>query len=143
MEIEYKGHRIVLVDYDPVSHHPDLGLHPRQAFVVRDEMDEPSLPTSQQWFWAPRDAMAAIDVAESLIHMVKDRKWPSTVCFEYNQLVAYRQNFDLVYGVILKARQIVRDARESAKDFGEDVSSEIEEIDRLLSALPAQVQARG
>lgn len=143
MEIEYKGHRIVLVDYDPVVHHPDLGLTPKQAFVVRDEMDEPSLPTSQQWFWSPRDAMAAIEVAESLVHLVKGKKWPSTVCFEYNQLVAHRQNFDLVYGVVLKVRQIVRDARSAAADFDDEVPDEIAQIDKVVSALPAQVQARG
>lgn len=138
-EIEYAGKRIVATKYVGAFDNIDtLGFNVPVAFVVLDEFDEPALPLTQQWFWSPHDAQAAIRSVDWLTARIDKTKhrWPSTVSHDYNQMVAYRRNFDHVYAAVREVEQMCLDAR----DFDEDVREAV--LSRLTLLRQAVAEGR-
>lgn len=136
-EVEYRGRRIVANNYTGAFDNSDtMGFNVPIAFSVLDEFDEPALPTVQHWFWSPHDAAAAIRFVDWVTpRIAKDKKtWPTTVAYEYNMMVAYRRNFDEVYGAIKEIEKMCIDAR----DFDDDMTAAILSRLQLLRQVVAE-----
>lgn len=117
-EMQWRDRRIVQVDYKG----PDCyGFKMHTAFEVRDEFDEPALPVVQHQFWSPADAIAAVECCDIVAPKMIGKKWPSTVQYEFNLMLLYRRNHDLVYDALRRIREAVQQAR----DFDENPSDAI------------------
>jgi hypothetical protein len=104
-ELVWRGRRIVQIDY--AGKEIDCyGFKINQAFKVLDDLDDNALPLVQTWFWSPSDAIAAIEMVDSI---VKDKKWPTTAQFEYNYMNMYRRNHDVVYNALKRIREVLDD----------------------------------
>lgn len=136
-EMQWRGERIVQVPYtvQPFNKADAFGFTVKEAYVVRDGLDEPCLPLSQQWFWSPGEAIAAIEMRDTLAPLIRGPKWPSTVMYEYNLMVTYRRNFHHVYDALVR----IRKACDESRDFDENPRAEIEKI---LHALRQNIQPR-
>jgi hypothetical protein len=135
-EVEYRGRRIVANAYTGAFDKSDtMGFNVPVAFVVLDEFDDPALPLIQQWFWTPHDASAAIRFVDWVTpRIAKDKKnWPTTIAYEYNMMVAYRRNFDEVYGAIKEIEKMCIDARDFDDDMTAAVLSRLQRLRQVVA----------
>lgn len=110
-EFEYRGLRIVANAYTGAFDKFDtMGFNVPAAFVVLDAFDEPGLPIIQHWFWSPWDAKNAIDFVEWVKPTIDKKKWPTTVAYEFNLMIAYKRNFTHVFTTLKDIEKIVREA---------------------------------
>ena len=140
-EITWRGERIVQIDYKPIqpfSRDDAYGFTMQQAFVVRDDMDEPCLPISQQYFWSPAEAIAAIYMRDFIAPEVTGKRWPTTVMYEYNQMTLYRRNFHQVYHVLQQIKKVLADA----KEWDENPTDKIRDMLNLLHQNCYETSAR-
>lgn len=129
-EMLWRGDRILQVPYtvQPFNKCDAFGFTVKEAFIVRDDFDEPCLPMQQQWFWSPGEAIAAIEMRDVICPAVRGPRWPTTVTHEYNQMTLYRRNFDLVYHALIKIKAALR----SAAEFDDNPAKDIKSILELL-----------
>ena len=114
-ECTYRGLRIVRVENPStgkLSNGDSFGFDMPYAFRVLDELDCPALPTLQQLFWSPNDARNAIEMCEVMMADLRGSKWTTTKIHEFNQLLMYYRNFDLVYHYLMKVKKVCREAQE-------------------------------
>lgn len=122
-EIPWRGYRIVQVDYKPISEFENYGFTVNQVFKVLDDFDDNALPMPEQVFWSPNDAIHALYMAESIApEIVGKRKWPTTVTFEYHQMLAYRTHFYYVYEALQNIKKAIRDAKEWDENPGKRIT---------------------
>lgn len=117
--VDYKGHVIQEVPYSGTpGNYESYGLEVNKAYRVVDDFGDDTLPLLNNVFWTPADAAQAVDAALWLESRVDKAKatWPSTVTFEYNQMMAYRRRFYAVY----QALSEIDDMCQSARDFDEN-----------------------
>ena len=135
-EVTYNGRRIVANQYNGLHDNIDsMGFKVPVAFVVLDEFDEPALPIIQHWFWSPYDAAAAIRFVDWVSpRIAKNKKWATSVAYEYNQMVAYRRNFDHVYAALRE----IEDMCISARDFDDNATPDILKRLQLLRQVVAE-----
>lgn len=136
-EIEFRGRRVVANAYKGAFDKSDtLGFRVPVVYSVLDEFDDPALPTSQHWFWSPFDATAAIRFVEWVTPRIDKSKknWATTIAYEYNTMIAYRRNFDEVYGAIREIEQMCVEA----KDFDEDMTDAVLKRLQLLRQVVAE-----
>lgn len=136
-EVNYKGYRIVALEYTGAFDKPDtMGFDVPAAFAVLDDFDEPALPYSTHWFWSPWDARNAIDFYEWVKTIIDKKKWPTSAQHEFNFMLAYRQKIPAVFIAIRDIRKIIEDAR----DYDENPSQRI--ADRI-ALMETEVRAWG
>lgn len=105
----YRGHSIVQNQYHGLHEKMEtMGFTVERAYVVTDELGQPTLPTVQQWFWSPFEAKRAIDFVDWAKANINVRKWPTTVAHEYNVMINYQRHFDQVYIAIQEVRKMCR-----------------------------------
>lgn len=114
MEIEYRGWSIIEVESDAEC----MGVPMGRVFQVADEFGE-RLPLTQNNFWTPQEAAAAIDFV-----LARGGKWKPAYNHEFNMAVAYRRNAIDVYISI----QAIRSAVIEAKDLDDNPGPEVEAI---------------
>jgi len=128
-EMKWRGERILQVDYTPKNDIDCYGFKINQAFVVRDDFDDECLPTLQQWFWSPTDAIAAIEMRDLIAPEMKaGKRWPTTVAYEYNQMTLYRRNFDQVYLALNRIKKTIAECDQ----WGESANAKVKDILTLL-----------
>lgn len=125
-EMRHRGYRIVQVDKpkhaDTFTSH---GFEMAQAFEVLDDYDDPILPVPQ-YFWSPRDAIAAIEMVDTVFPDRKGSKWPTTAAHEYSLMQAYRRQFWFVFHVLKTVMpRILRDAKQWDENPTAQLESEL------------------
>ena len=109
----YRGHVIVQNQYNGLHQKVEtMGFTVERAYVVTDELDQPSLPLVQQWFWSPFEARRAIDFVEWAKENINARKWNTTIAHEYNVMTNYQRHIDHVYITVQEVRKMCRDELE-------------------------------
>lgn len=125
-EIPWRGQRIVQVDYTRTSEFENYGFEVKQVFKVLDDFDDNVLPLSQQVFWSPGDAIQALYMVEEIAPgLVGQKKWATTVMYEYNQMIAYRTHFAYVYHALQDIKKILRDAKEWDENPSDKISARL------------------
>lgn len=110
-EFDYRGLRIVATKYNGAYDKSDtMGFDVPVAFVVLDAFDDPALPIVQHQFWSPWDAKNAIDFVEWVKPTIDAKKWPTSVGYEFNLMIAYKRNFTQVYATLKDIENICRDS---------------------------------
>lgn len=121
-EFAYKaGYNIVQVQHHGTfNNYESMGFEVDQAYVVKDDFDEFTLPTLQQTFWTPGDAASAIDTVLRFeaVHKKQRAKWPTTVIHEYNIVINYRRKWHVVMASLAKIEKMCED-----DGFGEAASA--------------------
>lgn len=132
-DYEYKGLSIVQNDYHNLHGNIDtFGFTVNQAYVVTDEMGDPGLPTIQQWFWSPYDAIVAIDLSEYFKARVPQKKWPTTVAHEFNIALCFRKKFGLTYIALREIEEACKDADSMGEDAGPAVLKILDSLKRAV-----------
>lgn len=135
-EIEYNGERIVQNQYhNLLDNMESFGFKVDRAYVVVDEFDEPSLPTVQQWFWSPIDAMHAIDLSRWAKKFFNFKKWPTTVAHEYNNLLAYKRHIALVYITIREVVELLKSAGDGLEDDSDIIRQALNKLYQLQQVI--------
>lgn len=131
-EIEYKGERIVQNEYHNLHENTEsFGFKVNRAYVVVDEFDDPSLPTNQQWFWSPLDAMHAIDLVHWAKKFFNFKRWPTTVAHEYNVLLNYKRHIALVYITVREVMELLKSADDGLDDEGDIIKQALNKLYQL------------
>ena len=126
-ELPYRGRLIVQKPYK--SQFDCMGFDVPVVYHVLDpDFGDNALPTLQDKWWSPLDAIQAINFCDLIMPDMKGPKWPTTAIHEYNIMLCYHRNFDHVFHTIQKIKKACRDSR----DFDDNPRDEIE---RLLAHL--------
>lgn len=138
-EMEYRDYRIIQTDDEHLVGQLDAaGFRLREGFVVRDAFDEPVFPIGMSWFYTPYDAIAAIEMLDTILPAIKEDQPATALQFEYGTMWAYRRAFHFPYFAIIKLRGMVS----AAAAFGDDLKTS--EVNELLHALHQNVcQSQG
>lgn len=136
-EMEWRGERIIHTDDVRLVGGIVAGFAIAQGFVVRDAFDEPTLPVSMQAFFTPWDAIAAIEMRDTVLPTIKEHTPTTTLVYEYNLMWAYRQNYWMVH----HALQLIQNALDDAVAFDDNPARAVGDI---LHGLRQNIaQARG
>lgn len=123
-ETSYRGYRIVQTD-DPAvvgSKFPDKhGFTIDVGFVVMDEFDEIVFPVGLHWFWTPEDAIAAIELLDTILPTIKEGTPATTLLYEYGVMRAYRREFWHAYHALADIQKMCDDAAAFGDDPREDI----------------------
>lgn len=126
-EFEYRGYRVVQTD-DPamLTAHPDKwGFVPSQAYVVINAFDEHVMPIGMHWFYTPDDAVAAIEMLDTILPQIKEGQAFTTLLHEYGVMRAYRREFAEVYRTLLNIKAKIDAARAFDDNPAEDIDKEL------------------
>lgn len=113
-EMEYRGYRIIQTD-DPAwlaSGADSYGFTNTCVFVVFDEFDEPALPVGLMSHWTIHEAIAAIEMRDTVLPEINAGKWASSALFEFNLLRARRRHAWRTHLTLTRLRKLCVDAQE-------------------------------
>lgn len=124
-ECTHRGVRIVQTS-DPrfVGQADCAGFKIDSGFVVRDEFDDFVLPVPMQWFYTPYDAIAAIEMRDTVLPTIKEATPATTLVYEYNLMWSFRQNYHYVHHALAK----IQNALDDAAQFDENPARAIGDI---------------
>lgn len=129
--LDYKGYVIEKIPYvGTFDKYESRGFTIDYAFRVVDDFGDPTLPTSQQTFWSPSDAIAAIDLANTIAERVKKniRAWPTTTQHEFNRWVNYRRRFWRMCQALENIERLCNQAADFDENPGKEVLEEIKKF---------------
>ncbi len=137
-EITYRGYRIVQVDAPKeLDKFECMGFTMPKAFQVLDDFDEPLLIVPQ-YFWSPTDAIAAIEMVDTILPERKSKRWPTTAVYEYGLMWAHRRMFWFVYHTLNQIRNELKKARE----WDENPTEKIEGLLTCMRVAVSENRAR-
>jgi hypothetical protein len=140
-EVPYRDYRIVLTDDNALvgQQYPDKwGFTTDRGFVVLDSFDEHVFPAGVHWFYTPEDAVAAIEMLDTVLPTIKEAH-PSTHTYEYGVMRSYRREFWQVFLALVKIQHAV----DEASQFDENPAVAIREILHTLRQNVAQGRSIG
>ena len=141
-EVPYRDYRIVLTDDRRLvgSTYPDkFGFAVDRGFVVLDSFDEHVFPAGVHWFYTPDDAVAAIEMLDSVLPTIKETQPATTHTHEYGVMRSYRREFWQVFLALVKIQQKV----DEAAQFDENPADDIRTILHTLRQAVAQGRSIG
>jgi hypothetical protein len=141
-EVEYRDRRIALTD-DPKllgPAYPDkYGFTIERGFIVIDAFDEIVFPIGMHWFYTPDDAVAAIEMLDTILPGIKEDQAATTLLYEYGLMRQYRKEFWYTYGAVVDIQR----ALDKAKTFDENPAETISKRLHLLRQAVAQGRSIG
>jgi hypothetical protein len=134
-ETEHREYRVIQTN-DPkfVGQADCAGFKISEGFVVRDAFDEPVLPNVIPWFYSPWDAIAAIEMLDTVVPAIKEGEPATTLVYEYTLMWQYRQHFHQVYAALHSLQTLCDDAA----TFGDD-TLQVKDVRAVLHNLRQRV----
>lgn len=129
-EFTYRGYRVIQTT-DPaiIRQSPDeYGFVPSCGFIVRDEFDENPFPVAFAWFYTPHDAIAAIEVLDTVLPSLAERVPQPTFTSTFMEMWRWRKDFWCVFAMVIAIENQAKEELaldDDPKSFAEAVRSRI------------------
>jgi hypothetical protein len=139
-EIEYRGYRIIQTDdKDWVASGQDAyGFTNTRVFVIFDEFDEPAMPVGMMAHWTVHEAIAAIEMKDTVLPVITAGKWATSALYEFNLMRARRRHAWKTHASLATIKKLCTDAQAFDDNPTADILAELDNLSSFFNVQATQ-----